>query len=211
MQLNIPSLTNKRGQFIDQYGIDWNLNSYGFRTMEFDQIDFDKPRMLAMGCSHTMGNGNALCHIWPEVLKELMEVNQIINLGQEGASSDYVVRILPECLEYFKPEIVFVFWPDYGRFEIIEHGSYRQILPTDRDRLEFIKTHSDEWLINNYQHQLKTANSLCNKYNARLIGISWDDLIPVLDHADRWGISVDGSHYDRAWHKGVAETFKIAI
>ena len=56
MSINILP-TNNRGshsidQFgIDQYGIKWNLNSNGFRTIEFKDVDFIQPR--AMGAVAT--------------------------------------------------------------------------------------------------------------------------------------------------------------
>jgi len=208
MQINIPSLTSNRGQHVDEFGIVWNLNSDGFRTIEFDQIDFNKPRALAMGCSHTKGSGVKQHESWPEVLKEKINIDQIINLGQWGASSDYVIRILPDCLEQFKPDVVFVFWPDYVRFEILKDGIYRQIIPTDKDRILYIESHSDELLKENYANNLKIAAELCRDRAVKLIGISWDDLIPVMDRADKWNKGADNLHFDSVWQHGVAETFK---
>jgi len=43
MQINIPAITTNRGVFVDQFGIEWDLNSHGFRTIEFGQVDFDSP------------------------------------------------------------------------------------------------------------------------------------------------------------------------
>ena len=213
MSINILP-TNNRGshsidQFgIDQYGIKWNLNSNGFRTIEFKDVDFIQPRAMAMGCSHTMGDGNNFEDSWPEILKDKINFSQIINLGQLGASSDYVVRILPQCLEYFKPEVVFIFWPDYVRFEVFVDGEYKQIVPSDDDRILYIESHNEEMLKEKYADNLKAAQELCEQYNAKLIGIDWDDLIPVLDHADKWNRGADRMHYDKVWHNGVAETFK---
>lgn len=207
-KIDIPSTTGARGNFIDRWGTEWKLNSHGFRTVEFDEIDFTQPRALAMGCSHTMGDGNKFEYSWPEVLKEKINFSQIINLGQFGASSDYVVRILPNCLQYFKPTNIFIFWPDYARFEINENGRYRQIVPTSEDRIKFMSTHPEEYLRDHYSKNLDLAQKLCLENNVKLIGISWNDLISTMDHADRWDKGVDNAHYGKLWHEGVAEVFK---
>ena len=208
MLIDIPSITAMRGSFVDQFGIEWKLNSHGFRAIEFDQIDFANPRALAMGCSHTKGSGVDQFNTWPEVLKRKINLTEIINLGQWGASSDYIIRILPRCLEYFKPLTVFVFWPDWVRFEIFENNKYRQVTPWDEDRILYMETYTDEILKEKYNANLKVAQELCVQHDAKLIGISWDDLIPVLDHADKWNRGADGKHFDHIWQCGVAETFK---
>lgn len=208
MSINIPATTNRRGYYVDKWGVEFNLNSNGFRTIEFNTVDFTQARALAMGCSHTLGDGNNFEDSWPEVLKNKINFKQIINLGQFGASTDYVVRILPDCLDYFKPEVVFIFWPDYVRFEILKDGEYHQIVPSDKDRIFYMESHSEEMLKEKYANNLKIAQDLCKQHDASLIGISWDDLIPVLDHADRWNRGADNMHFDKVWHAGVAETFK---
>jgi hypothetical protein len=34
------------------------------------------------------------------------------------------------------------------------------------------------------------------------------DLIPYIDHADRWPLSKLGHHYSPVWHQWVADIFK---
>ena len=112
---------------------------------------------------------------------------------------------MPELLAKHTPTTVYVLWPDWARFEYIKDGVYVQSLPTDKDRICHMETATDEWLHLNFKHQQQTVYDLCKNIN--LIDITLYDLIPYIDHADRWPRATDGMHFSEEWHQWVADIF----
>jgi hypothetical protein len=66
-------------------------------------------------------------------------------------------------------------------------------------------TATDEWLHENFNKQVNTVKQLCK--DITLIDMTLYDLIPYMDHADRWPLSKLGHHYDHTWHQQVADIF----
>ena len=96
--------------------ITYTYNSYGYREEEFFQNQ--RPNILCMGCSHTMGVGLRLEDVWVSQIKKKFPEYNVINLGSGGASADTVVRTLVNVIDLFLPEVVFILWPVVTRFEI---------------------------------------------------------------------------------------------
>jgi len=184
-----------------------DYNRHGFRTDDFSTKDHTKPIVLAFGDSHTAGAGNHRHEIWAEQLKEKIGISQIFNMGQGGCSSDYMVRIMPKCLDYFKPEHIFVLWADHGRFEHNKDGTWKQSLPTFPDRIYFMETATDQWLLDNFNEKVQLARNLCAERNIKMFDMTLYDLMPVIDHADKWPIARNGTHFNQEWHSVVAEIF----
>jgi hypothetical protein len=153
---------------------------------------------LAFGCSHTYGIGVQPHEAWPALLGAT-------NCGVPGCSSDLIARIMPALLAEHTPAIVYVLWPDWSRFEYAEHGKITQSLATDANRIYFMDTATDEWLHENFNKQVNTVKQLCK--DITLIDMTLYDLIPYMDHADRWPLSKLGHHYDHTWHQQVADIF----
>lgn len=158
---------------------------------------------VAFGCSHTWGTGVEADETWAYCLKAM-------NFGVGACSADFVVRIAPDILNKYQPTTVYVLWPDWARFEYIKDNIYTQSLPTDKDRIYFMETHTEEWLKKNFQQQVGLMNQYCNDRNIKLIDMSLYDLIPYIDHADQWPLSKLGHHYAPSWHKQVADIFHNA-
>ena len=156
---------------------------------------------LAFGCSHTQGVGVEPTEAWPSLL-------DAINFGVNGCSSDFVARTAPGIIDKHKPSTVYILWPDWTRFEYMENGLYKQSLPTDANRIKFMEKATEEWLQDNFAKQVITVKDYCSTNNIHLVDITLYDLIPYIDHADRWPISKLGHHYAPQWHTWVAEIFK---
>jgi len=154
---------------------------------------------IALGCSHTYGIGTLPELTWLILL-------DAVNLGVPGCSSDMVVRILPDMLQKYNPSIVYILWPDWTRFEYLKNGTYQQSLPSDDDRIYHMSTATDSWLIENFEKQRAIAKKLCK--DIKLIDMTLYDLIPYIDHADRWPQTDDGTgHFNHVWHQWVADIF----
>jgi hypothetical protein len=157
---------------------------------------------LAFGCSHTAGVGVDPEEAWPFLIGAE-------NYGVSGTSSDFLVRRAPDILSKTNPTVVYVLWPDWTRFEYTDaQDRYQQSLPTDSNRIHFMETATDEWLMNNFDHQVKKMKDLCASKRIKLVDMALYDLIPYIDHADRWPLSKLGHHYSPVWHQWVADIFK---
>lgn len=161
----------------------------------------DSSDSLAFGCSHTWGVGVDANETWAYDLGAM-------NFGVAGCSADFIVRIASDLMDKYQPNTVYVLWPDWARFEYIKNDIYKQSLPTDADRIYLMKTHTEDWLKTNFYHQVSAMNNYCNQRGVQVIDMSLYDLIPYMDHADRWPVSKLGHHYAPSWHKQVAEIFR---
>jgi len=158
---------------------------------------------LAFGCSHTWGVGVDPHEAWPYLLGAK-------NYGVGGASGDQVIRLASDIISKERPKIVYCLWPDWSRFEYAKNGKFYQSLPTDPNRIKFMATHDDDWCRWNFSKNLSDLKKICTEQNARLIDMTLYDLIPFIDHADRWPLSKLRHHYSPIWHEWVAELFVLA-
>lgn len=167
----------------------------------FDRKDVVVSNAVALGCSHTFGVGVEPTETWSYLLNAR-------NFGEPGCSTDFIVRNAPDIINKYQPTTIYVLYPDWSRFEIIDNGVAKQSLPTDWDRIKYMNTHNDQWLRDNFKQKAAELRSLCSTNNIRLIDITLYDLIPYIDHADRWPRSQLGHHYSPVWHQWVADIFK---
>jgi hypothetical protein len=158
---------------------------------------------IAFGCSHTWGTGVEADETWPYKLGAK-------NFGVQGCSSDFICRIFSEIIEEQKPTTVYILWPDWTRFEYIQDGQYYQSLPTDANRIKFMETHTNEWLIDNFVKRTEVVRDFCKNDNIELFDMTLYDLIPYIDRADTWPVSKLGHHNSPVWHSWVADIFKNA-
>lgn len=158
---------------------------------------------IGFGCSHTWGVGVEATQTWCHVLGAK-------NYGVRGVSADLIVRIARTIVPEELPKRVYCLWPDWSRFEYQLNCEYLQSLPTDKDRVLFMPTHDDAWCRANFAHNLDCMQQLCDQHGVELIGMTLYDLIPYIDHADRWPLSTLGHHYAPEWHQWVADLFARA-
>lgn len=159
--------------------------------------------ILSLGCSHTWGIGVECHETWPYLLNAK-------NLGLPGISSDTIVRMARDLIPKYSPRLIYCLWPDWSRFEYEKQGEILQSLPTDSNRIEFMKTHDDQWCRQNFAKNVTDLRSICDDYSVELVDMTLYDLIPFIDHADRWPLSKLGHHYSPIWHRWIADIFQQA-
>ena len=193
----------------DEYGIEFNINTHGYRTAEFDTVDHSQKKFVTFGDSVTWGTAMWQQDLWPELLKEKINIPQMFNLAQRGCSSDFMVRIMPECLEYFKPDYVFVLWSAPSRFENNKDGVFYEVLASNSgsDWETLVKERGLDWPEENYKNTVEKARRMYKELNIPLIELTQKDLIPVMDHADKWPRAVNGQHPGKVWHIAAADIF----
>ena len=159
---------------------------------------------LSFGCSHTWGIGVEANETWSYLLDSM-------NFGVRGCSSDLIARTMPDIIKQYNPEVIYLLWPEWTRFEYVNDGRIYQILSSSPNRIEFMESHNDEWLANNFRKQVDIVKQLCKDKNIKLVDMTLYDLIPYMDHADKWPLSKLGHHYAPSWHKQVADIFQNAL
>jgi hypothetical protein len=94
--------------------LDYSFNRHGFRSMEFHE----NTTMVTLGCSHTLGVGVPEKFIWPTFAKEMLGVDDFVNLGIPGCSIAKQVRTLSTYIRnYGPPKIVLCTFPELTRYE----------------------------------------------------------------------------------------------
>lgn len=157
-------------------------------------------KSVAFGCSHTWGVGVEPEETWPYLIGAK-------NFGVGGCSADYIVRTAPDLIKQNNVKNVFILWPDWTRFDYLKNETYYTSLPTDENRILYMKTYPTEWLIKNFYQQVEKFKTWCNENDIKLIDMTLYDLIPYIDHADVWPVSKLGHHYAPEWHQWVAKIF----
>lgn len=109
--------------------IDYQYNSHGFRTAEFDR-SFDA---VCFGCSFTMGTGISSRDTWPEQLAAMTGLT-VANLGHAGSSNDTAFRFADHYLKFLKPKYAVWLQTDRQRIELIDSANAVtiNILSTDK-------------------------------------------------------------------------------
>lgn len=111
---NIISRNFEMRDYIDVV-IEYNTNSFGFRTKEFNSDNSNT--IMALGCSQTKGVGLSVEQAWPYKLAEKLNTD-FINLGISGASQDEIFRIAYEYIPKLKPKHVFLLGTYDTRLEV---------------------------------------------------------------------------------------------
>jgi hypothetical protein len=146
---------NKR-HFVDYpHSIEYTYNSRGFRDRNWpDSLDELRNAVWCIGDSFTVGIGQPLAHIWPQVLSDTIN-RRTINISMDGASNDWIYRRAIDIIRYINPVHMVVMWSYTKRRE-----SDRIDMPDEDRRIETSKESSeqdyDHWLI--LSNRLHTAN-----------------------------------------------------
>ena len=161
----------------DPKTITYKINSYGFRSEEFDS---SADNLVALGCSFTMGIGLPYKDVWPTRLAQELNFREC-NFGWGGASADQCFRLAEYWVPNLKPKLVVLLNPPRGRMEVIVNtntGETESIIPTDSHPDVFVK----KWLsVDQNQRLNNLKNSLAIQAMCNNLGI------PFLSYeADIW-------------------------
>jgi hypothetical protein len=171
---------------------------FNYNTRQFPIED----KNFAIGDSHTWGWGVEEHEAWPALLN-------LINLGIRGSSADQLVRMSEEIIPHYKPNKIYVLWPNWRRFELKEQNGFRQILPTTKDRINLMEKYDENWCLQNFKNQVQKMKDICAKYNVSLTHMSFYDLHPYIDYPDRWPLNKTKTHYAPLWHTWVAKIISL--
>ena len=104
---------DKNWYYIDNE-VKYTLNSFGYRTKEFEQIDW-KNSIVMFGCSFIFGCGVNDNHTIPHFLEEITGT-PVVNLGVSGSSVELQLYNSLILFNYYpKPKTVIYSWPSLTR------------------------------------------------------------------------------------------------
>jgi hypothetical protein len=95
----------------DDATVQFKYNSYGYRTLEFDQVPDEYA--LVIGCSLTEGHGLHLEQTWSNHYERLTGL-PVVNLAKGGSNAEYCARNISNWMETTKtlPKEIIVQWPN---------------------------------------------------------------------------------------------------
>lgn len=112
----------------------YNLNKYGFRTVDFESVDFSKNVILTAGCSITFGLGLPEENRWTSFLETMIKDYgndvTVVNLGLPGSSIINSIRnIMTFILKFGKPKSIIAMFPDVNRdIYVANHDNMTEIM-----------------------------------------------------------------------------------
>jgi hypothetical protein len=206
---NFKNIQDTRYQGYSMWQADsftYKYNSFGFRSCEFD-LKETKPKILTLGCSHTVGVGVPQHDNWPEQFgRRYFSDHAIYNAGLGGAGADTVARLAINMIPIIKPKIVAVMWPSLYRFETYQNNPvFNGAWTMEEDNLQY----EDNTAYNNQTKNKAILELLQKIYGFTLLSINWDDVVNKVYDTVTWTKGRDGAHLGVEWHQQMAYDFYL--
>lgn len=180
----------------------YTFNEFGFRGPSPKSLGGFK--ILASGCSYTMGIGLPYDSTWPHLLSKQIPSSVCINLAVGGRSGDYVVRSIYKTIDIIKPDLVAILWPPMDRFDVVIDKRTVSKSAIDRD---YPKVFADEETLQFYlQRNIAFLEEICSRSKTKLIYNTAESMFKEL--FDRPTLTVparDDAHPGEDWQRGVSE------
>jgi hypothetical protein len=158
--------------------VSYTFNEHGFRCPSFE----DKPSIMFLGCSHTMGIGINIEDTWAHLTSKELKLH-CINLSQGGGANDTAFRLGSHWIPRLKPKIVFLLQPDSSRLEIISSDDDIQFLMTGLEPPKRWKRWYYDWISSdsnkllNLQKNTLALAQICRSNGIKFLHISADELL----------------------------------
>jgi len=200
----------------------------GYRCPNWDPMPTGKKNVVVLGCSHTYGIGLDDNEHWVHFLSQHNKDRlRYWNLGQPGASSDKVVRILYGCEKLLDPEIVIVCWPAWSRRERLHHRAESKMGTDEELEYEDEQTDKNNFLKNVFFVEKFAEKNRCkifhcfaqDSYQEHTKGLHVLEDYTIKNCWPYWNkfnqrvlytepsMAKDGKHYGVEHHKRFAELF----
>lgn len=217
----------------------YNLNSYGFRSKEFDTIKNDTISVLYGGCSVTFGSSMFEEFMWSNILTSKIGTTDSYNISYAGASIFSIVKnTMAFIRKYGKPNYLFICFPSITRnlyFNEEQDQFLNCFVFPYTNPTKFEKKYIENFVIENsvlysveFIHMLE---SFCQESGIKLFWTTWnedDDKIysdinfksyikikenNLINDSDipYWDIAKDMSHPGSKWNIGLANQFYDAV
>jgi hypothetical protein len=181
---------------------DYKINSSGYRSQHFKELDTGSINIVYAGCSFTYGEGLPEEYTWPHLLTKKIEKDhpgknvEYFNLSQPGAGVHQVIRV---CFDYFKkygnPDYLFLMLPDVMRgISWVDHRSMYETLIPDINNIEagpFYKKYFQSVIAENFwllaSDLMHIMEQYCEAAGITLLWDGWHDaaIWPDLNYGNR--------------------------
>ena len=161
----------------DEYDYIWN--SDGIRSVEF----ITKPKVVALGCSITLGQGLPIELRWTDILSK--RINQPIgNISYSGGSISQIVSSFVGMINQYEytPEYVICNFPPFERFyfisgdgvELKDYSLGNKLRKTkDQAPWDYSATIPYEWVYYSALNSLQILEAFCKINKIKLIWSTW--------------------------------------
>ena len=187
--------------------IEYQFNSQGFRTPEFDQ----RSNWIALGCSFTQGTGVNVSDRWTDIVADQIGLH-CWNLAAAGAAGDTCYRIARHYIPKLLPKFVVYLEPRYNRTELMTSkqaapwvinwahdarnwpGEYVKYLISESENLEL-----------NAEKNREAIRSICLQNNVQLIVYSPDAFRSMVSDSTQHDLGRDLLHPGRLNNQAFAK------
>jgi hypothetical protein len=185
--------------------VEFNYNSYGYRTNNFDNKF--KDYIVISGCSLTEGHGLHLDQTWGKKLEKKLNI-PIVNLAKGSADAEFVSQNLINWInsKVNKPKAIVVQWPNPYRAIHWNNGLARFILNQTLDELyKFKIKHGEEYFYLPWITNIIRLDSVCKLANIPVLHLCLEPLEvvnPALNILKQYNIELhlDLKKPDLTWH-----------
>lgn len=141
----------------------YETNSHGYRCREFSPLPDGGKNVIALGCSHTFGEGLEENETWvSQVAKQSNKILRWWNLARPGGNADQMIRILYGTEKVLFPKIIVACWPARSRRERLDLDP--QNLTSDDNLLKTENNNTDQ---NNFLKNLFLLEKFADKNQAK--------------------------------------------
>jgi hypothetical protein len=136
--------------------ITYRINSLGYRGNEFD---VDKPCLLALGCSYSVGIGLPEPDVWPWRLGRALDL-PVVNLSWPGYSADTCFRLAEYFLPKLNVELCVMMSPPSDRIEVLVNKSEFEVFSPQSISMDTDSTYLKHWMTNEENSRLNSIKNM---------------------------------------------------
>ena len=187
--------------------IEYQFNSGGFRTEEFDQ----SRRIMILGSSPTVGVGLRRSQTWSELLSK--KINQPVwNLATGTGCSDTMYRVCKNYISQLNISMVIEVGGEKDAFEIYFQNRWQIINSSEYDAISSLKSLVHSWYADtenlkiNQEKNTEASQWICHQNNVPYLKFSVEEITrkkhAIIGQSD-W--SRCGHHVGPRTHEAIAE------
>jgi hypothetical protein len=178
----------------DDNVIEFKYNQFGYRTHEFDQIP--EKYILALGSSHTEGQGLHAEQIWTYHLETLLSMPVYV-LAKGGSDSKFIARNIINWISKNNhlPNVIVIQWPPIYRCFVWNLGQGHCTTPTSTNNIysSLLKGGNENFWVQWVENIINT-NLFCQQHGIEVLNLYLEN---DTDYAKAESIL---THYDIKLH-----------
>jgi hypothetical protein len=203
-EIEVSSKNSEKSKWVN-VDISYDLNPQGFRAPDLESY-LDQKISVALGCSHTFGQGLPYDWTWPGIVEKQLD-HPLLNLGVCSGSSDTVARLLTNISSLYDIQTAYIFWPWKDRFEIYDSYDTLQRTSANPDfKLEWVWNTDDIMSDNRLSKNKILVELLASKFNFEIKEWSYEEVdYAIQQNKIELSYARDGVHWGYTIHQKIAK------